>query len=289
LVLNPDARDRTAASPDAGGEHLLYLYGVLAQGSAGAVLVRAGRIPGIEPGEPLFAVEAAGLVAAVSRVPAAVFTEERLNALALDLPRLAPYAVRHEEAVRALARSALVPMTFGAVYRSAAGVAALLEGRGAEFRALLARLEGREEWGLKVIADLPRLLETADRRSEELGRLAAEAAGATPGRAYLIAKKRERLRGQVASRLAEAMVGAILGHLEPLTAEIARDDPGPAQPGTEQLVLKAAFLVERATAGAFRAAIATLEREHATHGLRLELTGPWAPYSFVRDRGGSRG
>ena len=288
MSSNPDAGARTATR-GADRDYLVYLYGVLAQGSAGATLLRAAHLPGIELGEPLFPVEAAGLVAAVSRVPAAVFEEEPLNALVTDLSQLASYAVRHEEVVRALARSALVPMTFGAVYRAAEGVASLLEERAAEFRGILARLEGREEWGLKVIADLPRLLDAADRQSDELRHMAAEAAAARPGRAYLIAKQRERLRGQAAARLAAAMLDAILERLTPLAAEIAQDDAGPAQPGTEQLLLKAAFLVERAAVAGFRAAVGALEREHAPHGLRLELTGPWAPYSFVGGRGGNRG
>jgi len=288
VSANPPAHTRTTA-PGAAGEYLLYLYGVLTQGSAAATLLRAGHLPGIEPGELLFPVEAAGLVAAVSRVPAAVFDEEPLNALVTDLPRLAPYALRHEEVVRALARSALVPMTFGAVYRATEGVASLLEERAAELRGILARLEGREEWGLKVIADLPRLLDAADRQSDELRHLAAEASAARPGHAYLLAKRRERLRGEVASRFATATLDAILGRLRPFVAEFARDDTGSAQPGTEQLLFKAAFLVERAAVAGFRAAVEVLEREHAPHGLRLELSGPWAPYSFVGGRGGSRG
>src|SRR5215211_2323555 len=121
---------------------LVYVYGVLAPGSTGAALVRSGRVPGIDENAPLFPVEAAGLVAAVSRVPADTFDEQPLNALVADLSRLAAHAVRHEQVVRTLSRSALVPMTFGAVYRSTTGVASLLEQRAEEFRSLLERLEG---------------------------------------------------------------------------------------------------------------------------------------------------
>src|SRR3712207_7015484 len=47
-------------------------------------LFRSRCVPGLQPGEPLFAVEAEGLVGAVSRVPAATFDEEPLNALLTD-------------------------------------------------------------------------------------------------------------------------------------------------------------------------------------------------------------
>lgn len=287
MTQNP--RTHIPSAPPQRADSLVYLYGVTSLGSAAAAQLRDGRVPGIEPGEPLFPIEAAGLVAAVSRVPSDVFDEEPLNALVTDLERLAPYAVRHEQAVRALAASALVPMTFGAVYRAPGRVTALLEARADEFGALLRRVAGREEWGLKVTGEVPRLLAAADQENDELLRLAAEAAVARPGRAYLISKRREQLRAQAASRLAAAMTGAIVERLAPLAAEVARDDPGPPQPGTEQLLLKAAFLVEAGAATAFCATIADLEREYVPRGLTFEVSGPWAPYSFVRGGGNNRG
>jgi hypothetical protein len=45
----------------------------------------------------------------------------------------------------------------------------------------------------------------------------------------------------------------------------------------EEMVLNAAYLVEQAESGRFRALV---ERWDAA-ALRLELTGPWAPYSFA--------
>ena len=264
-------------------EHLLYLYGIVPAGSAAHRLLTERRVPGIQPGKLLFPIEAAGLVAAVSDVPVETFDEAPLNALLTDLPRLTPYALRHEEAVRALLVSALIPMTFGAIYRGPERVIALLQQRADELHDLLAALEGRQEWGLKVFTDTPRLLEAAATASDDLQRLASEAAAATPGRAYLLDKQRERLLAHEAARLASVSLGAILARLSAMSAAVVQDDTGPAQPGDEQLGLKAAFLVEDREVTAFRTAVADLERAHAAHGLRLELSGPWAPYSFVRE------
>jgi hypothetical protein len=270
-------------------QSLFYLYGVLAPESLGAALVRTGKVPGIDDDEPLFPVEAAGLLAAVSRVPATDFEEEPLNALVNDLSRLTPYAVRHEEVIRALARSALVPMTFGAVYRSAYGVVRMLEERAGDLRSLLERLDGREEWGLKVFAHLPRLQAVAEQESDQLRDLARQAAAARPGRAYLLAKQRERLRGQESSRAAAGMLRETMERLTALAVDAVQEDTGPAQPGMEQLLLKAAFLVERAGAETFSRVARDLDRSNAPRGLRLELSGPWAPYSFVRERRDHRG
>src|SRR5581483_151559 len=297
MTRSRGARGRTAVVAGAGpanaavptDDALLYLYGVLEAGTEGERLLERRAVPGLDPGEPLFPIAAGGLVAAVSRVPSAVFDEEPLNALLADLPRLAPLAVQHEEAIRALlpAAPALVPMAFGTVYRGPGRVAALLRERAGELRALLAQVRGKYEWGLKVYRDSARWLATADEASDELRRLAAEAAAASPGRAYLHGKQRERLRAAEAERLAAEALDAIMGRLEPLSVAMRRNPLGAAAPGPTPLVLSAAFLVELAATEAFRAAAAELARAYAPRGLTVEITGPWAAYSFVGARRGA--
>jgi hypothetical protein len=261
---------------------LLYLYGVVAPDSGAAELLRERRIPGIEQGQPLFAIEAAGLVAAVSRVPAALFDEEPLNALVADLERLAPYAVRHEEAMRAMIGSAVIPMTFGAVYRTREGITALLREHAADFGDRLARFDGRCEWGLKVFVDHARLAQFAEQESDALRALAEEAAAASPGRAYLIMRKREQMLIGEADRLTAGWLAAIVGRLTGMSTDVALDEPVPVQPGAETLVCKVAFLVGDDGIDAFREGVDELRRTYAPRGLRLELSGPWAPYSFAR-------
>jgi hypothetical protein len=280
------ARRRRNAPPTA--PSLLYLYCVVEAGTAAERLLAGGQVPGLVPGEALFPIEHAGLVAAVSRVPAATFQEEPLNALLADLPRLTPYAVRHEEAVRALVAEApaLVPMAFGTVYLDERRVRGLLRERAAELRELLGRLRGKHEWGLKVFRDAALLLEAADATSPELRQLAAEAAAAGPGRAYLLGKRRERLRATEAARLAAEAIDAIVERLAALSDE-AQNDPDAVDLSSRlPLALKAAFLVAVERAEAFRAAAEELRQTYEPRGLNLELSGPWAPYSFVGERRG---
>ncbi|MGE0542454.1 MAG: GvpL/GvpF family gas vesicle protein [Dehalococcoidia bacterium] len=285
MIREREANRRDAE--DAERNELFYLYGIVLPDSAAAVLLRERRLPGIGADAPLFPLEAAGLVAAVSRVPASVFDEEPLNALAADLERLTPYAVRHEAAVRALSGSAVIPMAFGTVYRSSEGVAAVLQEQAAAFRNLLAQFQGRQEWGVKVIADTGRLQQTVERENEALQALAAAAAAASEGRAYLIGRKRDRLLADAAAQLAADSAHDILHHLAKLSASAVEDQRGPSQPGAEHLAGKAAFLVDDAALDAFHRAVEALQRRHQPRGFRIEVSGPWAPYSFVRQQDGS--
>src|SRR5438128_1804579 len=113
----------------------LYLYGIVPAESSSHHLLEARQVPGLEPTEPLFPVAVGELVAAVSAVPSDSFEEQALNELVGDLGRLAPLAVRHEEAIRMLleAGPAIVPMSFGTVYRSQERLVATLQERADEF------------------------------------------------------------------------------------------------------------------------------------------------------------
>jgi hypothetical protein len=230
-----------------------------------------------------------GLVAAVSPVPAATFDEAPLNEFVADLPRLTPYAVRHEEAMRALlpAASALVPMTFGAVYRDEASVRAMLAARTRELQGYLDRVRGCYEWGLKVYRDAARWQASAAVESAELLRLAAEAAQATPGRAYLLRKQRERQVAAESDRLAAEALDGITARLGAASFASRRDVVPPRQADGVSLVCVGAFLVNVAATDAFRAAAQGLAAEYAPRGLQVELSGPWAPYSFVGDHDAS--
>lgn len=265
---------------------LLYLYCVLEPSTEAVQLLRSGRVEGLDPTEPLFPIEAEGVIAAVSRVPMADFAEEALNELVTDLPRLAPLVVRHEGAVRTLyaVAPALVPMAFGAVYREPEGVLRFLTAEAERLAALLDAVRGRQEWGVKVFADAAALRGAAERSSGALIALDDEAKAAGPGRAYLLQRKREEI---VASET-RAFLGAALENIVDLLGansssirldEIPRDQDGPTE-----LVLKAAFLIEEAAAQAFQSRAAEMKDTYLSQGLSVEVTGPWAPYSFTGAR-----
>jgi hypothetical protein len=54
--------------------------------------------------------------------------------------------------------------------------------------------------------------------------------------------------------------------------------------GRPALLLDAAFLVPAARAARFQNAVRAQAARGVEHGLRIRLTGPWPPYSFVAGR-----
>lgn len=268
------------------GSHLLYLYCVVEADSDAHQRLKDGSVGGMEETEPLFAVEIEGLVAAVSRVPAVAFQEEALNEITSDLRRLAPYAIKHEEAISALTRvaPAIVPMAFGAVYRDTSRVAQMLREGADHFRSLLEQVRGKQEWGVKVFCDHGRLRQTAESTSEALRQSAAELAEAGPGRAYLLNKQRERLIASEAETLLNQILVRVFARLSAVSASARQDSlsAGPSN-GAVDLVLKAVFLVPTDRVDDFQRTVDELRAGVESSGVTVEVNGPWAPYSFVNE------
>jgi hypothetical protein len=269
--------------------HLHYCYGIVGHGTPAHGALVAGLVNGVGGGGPLFAVEVGGLVAAVSEVPADAFDERALDRVMKDIELVGALAVQHSNAVHELflAGPAVVPLSLGAVYRGREGVEELLRRSAPLFGQLLNRFQNREEWGLKAFGDQARLEDAAAADSIRLRELAHEAERSTPGKGFFLRKRQERARGEEATGFVRRTMTEAFRTLASISAEAQIDDIGEVT-ATDQftLLFKAAFLVDRDRAEAFRDRAEGVRRKLAGMGIDLQVSGPWAPYSFAK--GGER-
>jgi hypothetical protein len=229
----------------------LYLYAVLASPPAAAL--GAGVL-----GEPLRLVDCGGVFAAVGAVDAA--------------PPLAPDALRgHDAVVRRLAdlADALLPARFGALASDDAHLCEQLTRIGASYREALARVAGREQMILRVFVELAGVRASPARSGDASADVPV--GDAAPGTRYLA----ERARAQ---RAADTVPE--LAPLRPVLERFVAAERVERHE-TRPLVASLYHLVARGTASAYRAAVE--EAAAALPGVRVTVTGPWAPYAFVPD------
>ena len=250
---------------------LFYVYAVARPVGDAATFAAAGV-----GGAPARFVEHRALAAVVSHVRAEDFEEAPLREHLEDLAWLADTARAHESVVGAVSGiTSVVPLRLATVCRDESGVRRLLDEGHDRFTASLARLDGRVEWGVKLYAD-------PDTEPEpEPSAAPARPEVASSGRDYL----RRRLRSRQTREKSWAHADALAQRLH---AELARCAEGQRlhRPQSGQLaqapgvnVLNAAFLVRREESDAFVGLFEQLAPQEA--GVRAELTGPWAPYSFA--------
>ena len=222
-------------------------------------------------GAPVRPIESAGLVALGSTVDLASYGEEALKRNLEDLDWLAATARAHDHVVRAAtSRGPSVPLRLATVYLDDDRVRAMLDTRGADFAAALRRFDGRAEWGVKGYAE--------PAATPEVARTSASS-----GTDYL-----RRRRAELADRRASGERAAedAAGIHEALSAfaVAARTHPpqAPALSGASvPMVLNATYLVADGHAAEFGRLVT--EQDERRPGIRLELTGPWPPYSFAND------
>jgi hypothetical protein len=236
----------------------------------------AGGGPGVHPDGALQWVREAGLALLCSRVPLAEFGEEPLRHNLNDLHWLERTARAHEAAIgAAFAQAPVVPLRLCTIFADEAGARRMLEERSEPLARAISTLEGREEFSVKLLVDRDRLAD--DLRG---GEAPAEAGS---GAAYLLLRREERrLREAVADRAARLAEDVHARLQERAVDARVRPPQNRELSGHEgDMVLNGAYLVERDQADGLRALVEELRARHGALGARIELGGPFPPYSFV--------
>ena len=230
-------------------------------------------------GAAVTAVTASGLTAVAESVGLDEFGEQALRANLEDMGWLEATARAHHAVIDAVARrTPVVPMRLATVYSGEAGVQAMLTARSAEIFGVLDRITSRSEWGVKAFA-------VAGSRDDAAGSAGAADRSAGSGAAYL-RRRRDALSAQQQGRR-QAVVDAERVHdgLSKISVAARLHAPQASQlTGTaEPMVLNAAYLTGDRQDETIRQAVTGLAEQCSA--VRLELTGPWPPYSFADMRG----
>jgi hypothetical protein len=233
-----------------------------------------------EPGladQPLRSLELAGLQAVLSDVDLADFGEEGLRRNLEDLGWLEQVARRHDDVVSLVAGHAPVaPMRLATVFLGEESLRERLHEWAAGLHAALDRVEGCQEWSVKVFVDTAGIDDGA-------GTTGTSSGGATsgPGAAYL-QRRRQQLTAQERAQEEAARVGdAVHEHLSGGVVASRRLPPQDRRLGGYEgtMVLNAAYLVSAAGGDTWRAGLEEIRERYPQ--ARMQLDGPWPPYSFA--------
>ena len=235
-----------------------------------AIVRRRAALPTSDAG-----ISAAGLVTVPSQELAAVAGPMPHDGASVTVEAV----LRHEAIVEAVRRHVpALPVRFGTVFPDAASVASALAERQASLVADLDRVGDKVEMSLTALWAVPPAGVRGDRSRADEDASPSRGAGARYLRARAAELQREdalkeRARG-VARELELALAGWVLERRELLLP-------------TPRIAVRAAYLLEPAGAGAFHEAVAAMR--DARSDVRLLLSGPWPPYSFVDGADGRRG
>lgn len=235
-----------------------------------------GGAPGTETGTG-----PAELAFVASDVPAGDFNETALKDHFEDLHWLEDVARTHHDVVQAVAAHApVLPLRMATVYQDDQRAGQALTDRRHTLARRLEELDAHTEYGVKISLHPAPAGSESPAPAPAPGSGSGSQANVGPGKAYLQARRaqhhaREAVHLQ-AQRAAEA-IGAIAARYT--TRHVRHAPQRGALTGPQENVLNDAYLIRDDQADRFQAEIAEAARRFPD--LRIEVTGPWAPYSFA--------
>ncbi|HJQ20691.1 MAG TPA: GvpL/GvpF family gas vesicle protein [Gemmatimonadaceae bacterium] len=265
-------------------DSVVYAYGVVRSDFP------AGRVPGGIDDAAVELVRDGGVAALASHLSARDYAPAMIEERSGEVAWLSPRAMAHDRVLTwAQEHGGVIPLPMFSMWGSSNALAATLRDRAAALERVFAKVQDADEFGLRVYRRDAEMLAHIDTIDHEIAALRREADGASPGQRYLLERKISE-RGSAAIRGAsQRMAREVFEDLRAFAREaLARPlTPDRSAAADATMVLNGAFLVGRPQLEAFRAAVARHMGENEARGLAFDFTGPWPPYNFVGDAGGT--
>lgn len=253
-----------------GGEEFVYLYCI------------TGTMPLLRP-EGAEVIESNGLYAVVGRVSSEDFGEENLKRNVSDMKWVESRVLQHQRIVQeTMAHCTVIPFKFATIFKTEEKIKAMIEEQSGEFREILKKLEGGEEWGVKVYCNLERLKAVLEDEAGEIKRIKDAMSLASAGKMYFLKKKKDSLMEHMLIEKIREYGQDSFEVLKKQSRYALTNKPVPKQATLRNaaMILNAAFLVDTTNVKSFIDSIDYLKERYRPRGLDLDCTGPWPPYNF---------
>jgi len=237
------------------------------------------RIEAIDGSSNLELIVEGPLAAFCTPVDLREYAQAAVDSHARDLDWLGAIGYRHQAVMQALMNGGtVIPLRAFSLFGSRQMVEAQLRSGREQFAKVLQRLDGKQEWTLRIEFDPQRWNEALTSRVGSLRAIAEEMSSSSQGKAFLLKKKLDEERKR-ASREAETQVVAeiekeVLQRLSCDTVSESRQQRDGAFPQIN-------VLIDRDEESRLQELHASLNDRYASDGVTLAMSGPWPPYTFA--------
>jgi len=222
--------------------------------------------------------------AIIKRVSAAEFSEVNFKANLSNAEWLEKNAREHILVIsRIMEAGPLIPFRFGTIYYSREGLEKFVTDFSISLTDNFNYIRGKEEWAVKIYCDRRILADQIDELSEEASNLEVQIMGSSPGKAFLLKRKKSELIEIEMDRLCKNFGQAYFNELRDLSIATGLNNLLPKEftGRNDTMMLNATFLVESEKIGLFSATVEVMKTKAGKSGFFIEQTGPWPLFSFV--------
>ena len=212
------------------------------------------------------------------------FSEENFKKNLSNLEWLDSNAREHIRVIcQIMEQCTIIPFKFGTIYHSEDGLKKFIEGYSGSLSENFQNIEWKEEWSAKIYYNRKVLSEQIDELSQEAASLEKQIMASSPGKAFLLKRKKNDLVENEMDRLCKKYGQEYYDEFKRLSEESRIENLIPKEfTGREDtMILNANFLVCKNKVSDFTETVSKLRKRDGNTGFIIEATGPWPPFSFV--------
>jgi hypothetical protein len=212
------------------------------------------------------------------------FSEENFQKLLSDIRWLENNAREHVEVInRIMENHAVIPFKFGTLYREETGLQKFIDDYSESLTENILYLGGREEWAVKIYCNRKSLSDKIDELSEEAASLEIQIMASSPGKAYLLKRKKIELIENEMDRICKKFGQEYFDELNGLSEANRLNNLLPKEftGRSDTMILNTTFLISKSKVANFRNIVERHRKKDENFGFLIETTGPWPPFSFV--------
>jgi hypothetical protein len=224
------------------------------------------------------------LFAVIKYVSEIDFSEENFQKHLSDISWLENNAREHVEVItRIMENHSVIPFKFGTIFQEETGLKKFVADYAESLTENFLHIGGREEWAVKIYCDRNSLSDKIDELSEEAASLEIQIMASSPGKAYLLKRKKDDLIENEMDRICKKYGQEYFDELNSLSEANRLNNLLPKEfTGREDtMILNATFLISKSKVANFKNTVDRLGKKDENFGFLLECTGPWPPFSFI--------
>ncbi|HEV7763602.1 MAG TPA: GvpL/GvpF family gas vesicle protein [Thermoanaerobaculia bacterium] len=217
--------------------------------------------------------------AVFTSVSAEEFSQDVIDRRAGDLEWLGAIGYRHQAVMSDLMKqTSIVPLRAFTLFSSEEALRSYLHEHRELLSKSLARLDGKQEWTLRIELEPAKWSEALAGRVESLRDLQNEIATASPGKAFLLRKKLDDEKKRASHAAEEGLVGEIE---QAVMAKLGCETVAESRQRRDGAFPQINVLLNRDEESDLQELRANLAARYEPEGVTLALSGPWPPYTFA--------
>lgn len=174
----------------------------------------------------------------------------------------------------------VVPLRFCTIYKNQEGLFNTIKPYKEKIMNFLDYAADKAEWSVKIFCD--KFIFMDNNNKNKCQSAMPDQTSLLPGEAYLLTKKRQKIREETFKADIQTIVRDIYGLLSKYSkrSQVLRCTDKAIHGRSLDMVMNTTFLVEWQTFSMFRDLVNILSENHKDKGLTFDFSGPWPPYNF---------